>query len=110
MGFYDTSIKFTQVIKDGTNILVLDVRALYHTYMNTIFKSNNNVVYCCKYHVVWCPKYERKILTNGIDTRRKELLYEYAANISVDIMEMEIMPHHIHLLMETDSQFGFTRP
>jgi REP element-mobilizing transposase RayT len=20
-------------------------------------KSNNNVVYSCKYHVLWCPKY-----------------------------------------------------
>ena len=59
--------------------------------MNITYKSNNNVVYSCKYHVVWCPKYRRKILTNGIDTRLKELLLEYAANISVDIMEMEIM-------------------
>ncbi|MBS4888074.1 IS200/IS605 family transposase, partial [Blautia sp. AF19-13LB] len=25
--------------------------------MNTTYKSNNNVVYSCKYHVVWCPKY-----------------------------------------------------
>ena len=64
----------------------------YNTYMNITYKSNNNVVYSCKYHVVWCPKYRRKILTNGIDTRLKELLLEYAANISVDIMEMEIMP------------------
>ncbi|MGI8348095.1 IS200/IS605 family transposase, partial [Blautia obeum] len=24
--------------------------------MNTTYKSNNNVVYSCKYHVVWCPK------------------------------------------------------
>ncbi|MBS3938351.1 MAG: transposase, partial [Peptococcaceae bacterium] len=30
--------------------------------MNTKFKSNNNVVYSCKYHVVWCPKYRRKVL------------------------------------------------
>ena len=62
--------------------------------MNITYKSNNNVVYSCKYHVVWCPKYRRKILTNGIDTRLKELLLEYAANISVDI------------LMEVDPQFG----
>ena len=68
--------------------------------MNTVYKSNSNIVYSCKYHVVWCPKYRRKILTNGIDTRLKELLFEYAANISVDIMEMEIMPDHVHILME----------
>lgn len=33
--------------------------------MNITYKSNNNVVYSCKYHVVWCPKYRRKILTKG---------------------------------------------
>nr|WP_242652442.1 transposase [Desulfofarcimen acetoxidans] len=31
------------------------------------YKSNNNVVYPCKYHVVWCPKYRRKVLTQGVD-------------------------------------------
>ena len=59
--------------------------------MSITCKSNNNIVYSCKYHVVWCPKDRRKILTNGIDTRLKELLLEYAANISADIVEMEIM-------------------
>ena len=43
---------------------------------------------------------------SGIDTRLKELLLEYAANISVDIMEMEIMPDHVHMLMEVNPQFG----
>ena len=88
------------------NTLVLDFEMVYNTHMNIAYKSNNNIVYSCKYHVVWCPKYRRKILTNGIDTRLKELLLEYAANISVDIMEMEIMPDHVHILMEVDPQFG----
>ena len=70
------------------------------------YKSNENIVYSCKYHVVWCPKYRRKVLTNGIDARLKELLLDYAANISVDIMEMEIMPDHVHILLEVDPQYG----
>ena len=74
--------------------------------MNTTYKSNNNVVYSCKYHVVWCPKYRRKVLTNGVDTKLKELLTEYAANLSVDILEMEIMPDHVHMLLEVDPPFG----
>ena len=77
-------------MKIEQNVLVLEFEITYNTYMNTVYKSNSNIVYSCKYHVVWCPKYRRKILTNGIDTRLKELLFEYAANISVDIME--IMP------------------
>ena len=41
-----------------------------------------------------------------MDVRLKELLHEYAANLSVDILEMEIMPDHVHILMEVDPQFG----
>ena len=93
-------------MKIEQNVLVLESEIIYNTYMNTVSKSNSNIVYSCKYHVVWCPKYRRKILTNGIDTRLKELLFEYAANISVDIMEMEIMPDHVHILMEVEPQFG----
>ncbi|WP_171816563.1 transposase, partial [Clostridium tetani] len=29
---------------------------------NKKYKSNNNIVYSCKYHIVWCPKYRRKVL------------------------------------------------
>ena len=74
--------------------------------MNIKHKSNNNVVYSCKYHVVWCPKYRRKVLVNGVDTRLKELIRSICQEIQVDIIEMEIMPDHIHLLMGVDPQFG----
>ncbi len=33
------------------------------------YKSNNNIVYSCKYRVVFCPKYRRKVLNNGVDER-----------------------------------------
>ena len=70
------------------------------------YKSNNNVVYSCKYHVVWCPKYRRKVLANGVDSRLKELVTQICQEIQVDIIEMEIMPDHLHLLIEVDPQFG----
>ena len=74
--------------------------------MNTIYKISNNVIYSCKYHVVWCPKYRRKILTDGVDVRLKDLLLEYAKKISVDVIEMDILPDYIHLLIEVDPQLG----
>ena len=70
------------------------------------YKSNRNVVYSCKYHVVWCPKYRRKVLVNGVDIRLKELITQICQEIQVEIIEMEIMPDHIHLLIEVDPQFG----
>ena len=70
------------------------------------YKSNNNIVYSCKYHVVWCPKYRRKVLVDGIDSRLKELIIQICQEIQIDIIEMEIMPDHLHLLIEVDPQFG----
>lgn len=70
------------------------------------YKSNHNVLYSCKYHVVWCPKYRRSVLINGVDTRLKELIIETCTLLKVELIEMEIMPDHVHLLLEVDPQFG----
>ena len=70
------------------------------------YKSNNNIVYSCKYHVVWCAKYRRKVLTCSIETRLKELIQETCSTMNVEIIEMELMPDHVHLLLEVDPQFG----
>ena len=73
------------------------------------YKSNNNVVYSCKYHVVWCPKYRRSVLINGVDARLKELIKEICVHLHVEIIELEVMPDHVHLLMEVDPPFGVHR-
>ncbi len=69
-------------------------------------KTNNNIVYSCKYHVVWCPKYRRKVLIGGVEQRLKELLQEVCESRQSEILELEIMPDHVHLLVEVDPQFG----
>lgn len=71
-----------------------------------IYKSNYNIVYLCKYHIVFCPKYRRKVLVNGVDTRLKELVNSICEELQVDIIEMEIMPDHVHILLGVDPQFG----
>lgn len=73
------------------------------------YKSNNNVFYSCKYHVIWCSKYRRKVLVEEVGQRLKELIVGVASELRVDIIEMEIMPDHVHLLLEVDPQFGIHR-
>ena len=70
------------------------------------YKSNNNVVYSCKYHVVWCPKYRRKVLVDGVDRRLKEIAQAVAGEMRFEIIEMEVMPDHVHMLVEVDPQLG----
>lgn len=73
------------------------------------YKSNRNVVYSCKYHVVWCPKYRRRVLVNGVDERLKDIIREVCAEIHADLIEMEVMPDHVHMLVEVDPQYGIHR-
>lgn len=74
--------------------------------MERQYKSNNNIVYSCKYHVVWCPKYRRKVLVGDVEIRLKELIVQICKEIHVELLEMEVMPDHLHLLMEVDPQYG----
>lgn len=76
---------------------------------NSAYKSNKNVVYSCKYHVVWCPKYRRKVIVGAVEKRLKELIKEVASQLNVEIIEMETMPDHIHLLVEVDPPVWYSQ-
>lgn len=41
-----------------------------------------------------------------VDDRLKELIKESCDQLNVEIIEMEIMPDHVHLLLEVDPQYG----
>ena len=74
--------------------------------MSVNYKSNNNVVYSCKYHIIWCPKYRRKVLVGDVEIRLKELIHEIAKELKVEIIEVETDKDHVHVLAEVDPQFG----
>ncbi|MCI6466830.1 MAG: IS200/IS605 family transposase [Faecalicatena sp.] len=62
-------------------------------------------VYSLQYHIVWCTKYRKAVLKDGIDTECKTMLQEIARQHAFDILAMEVMPDHIHLLLYCRPQF-----
>jgi putative transposase len=46
------------------------------------------------------------VLIRGVDDRLKELVRRIVEETSSELLEMEIMPDHVHLLLEVDPQFG----
>jgi putative transposase len=70
------------------------------------YRSNNNIVYSCKYHVVFCSKYRRRVLVDGVDERFREIAQQVADDLRFEIIEMEVMPDHVHMLLEVDPQLG----
>lgn len=73
---------------------------------NKEYKSKSHLIYSCQYHVIFCPKYRRKVLNNGVDIRLKEIFNEVALKYEFDILEMEIMDDHVHLLIDCNPRFG----
>jgi putative transposase len=73
------------------------------------YKSNRNVYYSCKYHLVWCPKYRRKLLVEDVAERLKQIIVEVCREHQADVLSLEIMLDHVHLLVECDPQFGIHR-
>ena len=62
------------------------------------YRSSNKTVYSAKYHLIWCPKYRRRVLVDGVDARLKAIIAEVAAEVGVEVIEVEVMPDHVHLL------------
>jgi putative transposase len=73
------------------------------------YKSNHNVVYSCKYHVVWCPKYRRAVLVNGVDVRLKTIIQDICNESMAELLQLEVMPDHVQLVVEVDPQYGIHR-
>jgi putative transposase len=70
------------------------------------YHHGDHIVYSCQYHIVFCPKYRRKVLVNGIDARLKELFPQIAKDLGGSVLEMEVMPDHVHLLVDIDPRLG----
>ena len=62
-------------------------------------------VYSLQYHIVWCTKYRKRLFVSGLEEEVKEHLRETAADLQADIIAMEVMPDHIHLLLNCKPQF-----
>jgi putative transposase len=72
----------------------------------TELHRDRTIVYSCKYHVVFCPKYRRKVLVEPIRSRLIELVEEKQSEYGYNVVEMEIMPDHVHLLLDVDPRIG----
>jgi putative transposase len=73
------------------------------------YKSDSHLIYSCQYHVVFCPKYRRSVLKDGIDVRLKQLILEKQEDFEYCVLDMEVMPDHVHLLLDVNPKVGIYR-
>ena len=65
-----------------------DTKSLAHTKWN------------CKYHIVFAPKYRRKAIFGQLKVEIGKILRELCNWKQVNIIEAELCPDHVHMLVE----------
>ncbi len=60
----------------------------------------------CKYHVVFAPKYRRKVFYEEKREAIREIIRQLCAWKGVEIIEGEVCPDHIHLLLSIPPQMS----
>ncbi len=65
-----------------------DIHSLSHTKWN------------CKYHIVFAPKYRRKVFYGEKRLEIGAILRELCKWKGVNIIEAEVCPDHVHMLLE----------
>jgi REP element-mobilizing transposase RayT len=92
-------------------------QALYLLGAGKVFKFLNSLKYCeyrstryvkylCNYHFVWIPKYRRDVLVDEIAKNIKELLKTITQELGYEIISLEVMPDHIHLLVNCPPRYS----
>lgn len=61
-------------------------------------------VYSLQYHIVWVTKYRKPVFTGKIESDVREYLNETLKTLDMDVIAMEVMPDHIHLLVNCKPQ------
>ena len=95
-----------------TFVLAFFVNVWYNTNMENIddFTTLNSVthgrgyVYSLQYHIVWVTKYRKPIFTGSIEEDVKQYLIHTMESLDMKVMAMEVMPDHIHLLVDCKPQ------
>ena len=66
---------------------------------NNIINSLAHTKWNCKYHLVFAPKYRRKVFFEGKRLEIRDILRKLCEWKGVEIIEGEICPDHVHLLV-----------
>lgn len=69
-------------------------------------RRSAHAVYELKYHLVWVPKYRARILGGEASRYLKKIFQEIAEEYDFNIITLEIMEDHVHILMEAPPAYS----
>ena len=68
--------------------------------MKTKYKTNRHSVYLLQYHLILVVKYRRKVITDEICERLREIFENIGDGYDIDVIEFAHDGDHLHILFE----------
>lgn len=78
-------------------------KTVYFSMPNDV-THGRGYVYSLQYHIVWVTKYRKPVFIGSIESDVKRYLMETLDSLNMKPVAMEIMPDHIHLLVDCKPQ------
>lgn len=82
----------------------MDMDKTVYFSINQEVTHGRGYVYSLQYHIVWVTKYRKPIFLGAIESDMKDYLLETLKSLDMIPIAMEIMPDHIHLLVDCKPQ------
>jgi putative transposase len=76
------------------------LKVILHYFYQDNTRSGSHSRYNLKYHLVWITKYRRSFLIGELAIRLQRILADIANEYGFKIIISEVMPDHIHMLIE----------
>jgi len=71
-----------------------------HAWYMTKYSADAHTTHRLQYHLIWIPKYRKRVLRGPLARRLYELLKQCADINRWTIVELNVQPDHIHLLVQ----------
>lgn len=85
------------------------LKSVLHYFYQDNTRSGAHCKHNLKYHLVWTPKYRKALLVGKLAIRLDQIFHQIAQEYDLLIIASEVMPDHIHLLVEAPPKYSPTQ-
>ncbi len=82
------------------------LKSVLHYFYQYNTQSGTHCRYNLKFHLVWITKYRKSFLAGKLATRLGQIFHQIAQDYGFKIIAYEVMPDHIHLLVEVPPKYA----
>ena len=92
-------------MSEANELTTLPANLCHHVHM-PLERATRHSNYNLNYHLVFVPKYRRKVLSDEVGKRLKELFEPICSEREWVILGLEIMPDHAHIFISAPPKWS----